>query len=260
MTLLAHADARYRYALGPARLGELRMLGGRGRRPLPIPGRAFADEYARLLDAHPSRGPIEGHASLATLRGLPLPEGADAAPGVVLVPGGTRNVLRESALRRWPVERYGEVAARLHAAGHRITLVGDEGDAWVRPVFAGLPVHDAIGARSLPGTLALMARAELVITHDTGPLHLAALVRAPLLALFGPTTPSQFMPRYPEAEALWGGAHLACRPCYDGREFAACADNRCIQDLSVEAVVGRALARLAAATAGVAPLTPRLEP
>ena len=222
VTLLAHADARYRVALGPARLGTVSTLAPRNPgRVLPVPGRYFGDEYARMLDVGESAGPLIGHAPLASLS---MPADDPSAPdgfGVVLVPGGARNVLRESALRRWPLERYREVAARLLAIGRRVTLVGDAADAWVRPSFAGLDVRDEIGARTIPGTLTVLAHADLVITHDTGPLHLAELVRAPLLALFGPTMPSQFMLPRPEAEALWGGANLACRPCYDGREFAA---------------------------------------
>lgn len=243
VTLLAHADVRYRAVLGPARLGEVRALGSRrDGRMLPVPARYFGDEYARMLEPGQSRGPIVGHAELANLRKLlPLPSAADRV-GVVLVPGGARNVLRESALRRWPLERYRATAARLLAAGHRVTLVGDDADAWVRPAFAGLDVRDEIGTQTIEGTLALLARADLVITHDTGPLHLAGLVRAPLLALFGPTMPAQFMPLHALAEALWGGSNLACRPCYDGREFAVCSNNLCMQDIPVEAVMARALA------------------
>ena len=242
VTLLGHADARYRAALRPVRLGEVRTL--EPRRPgrmLPIPGRWFGDEYARLLDPEGSRGPIVGHATMARLRQPLLPPDAPDRVGVVLVPGGARNVLRESALRRWPVDRYRELAGRLLGLGHRVTLVGDVGDAWVRPTFADLAVRDEIGMHGIVDTLALLAHADLVITHDTGPLHLAGLARVPILGLFGPTMPSQFMPPDASGAALWGGATLACRPCYDGREFAACTDNLCMQDISVEAALSRAL-------------------
>lgn len=256
MTLLGHADARYRVALRPARLGEVRTLEPlSGLRMLPIPGRYFADEYVRMLDAPGSRGPITGHAELALLRAkLPTPPAPDRV-GVVLVPGGTRNVLRESGLRRWPVARYAEVAAGLLAAGRPVTLVGDAGDAWTRPAFAGLDVRDEIGAHSVEGTLALMASAQLVISHDTGPLHLAGLVRVPLLGLFGPTMPTQFMPRHAGAEACWGGAGLGCRPCYDGRELAACVNNLCMQDIAAATVLVRALRMGEGASAPAPPTT-----
>jgi heptosyltransferase-2 len=241
VTLLAHGDRRYRVALLPARLGRVRALAPhRDGRMLPIPGRYFGDEYARMLDTERSRGPLVGHAPLATLR-APLGRAVESATvGVVLVPGGARNLLRESALRRWPVERYRLVAEALLSQGTHVTLVGDTSDTWARPSFAGLDLRDEIGTQSIAGTLALLARARLVITHDTGPLHLAALVRAPILGVFGPTMPTQFMPPHPFVDAIWGGAHLACRPCYDGREFAACTNNLCVQDVSVEEVLHRA--------------------
>jgi heptosyltransferase-2 len=44
---------------------------------------------------------------------------------------------------------------------------------------------------------------------------------------------------------LWGGAHLPCRPCYDGREFARCSDNVCISSISPAEVHAAARAALA---------------
>jgi heptosyltransferase-2 len=233
-TLLGHADSRYRMLLAPVRTGRLRALElGVSPRTLPIPGRYFGDELVRLLDDEDNRGPIVGHYPLAELRGpLPVPPHPETI-GIVLAPGGTRNVLRENALRRWPVGRYRALAEQLLADGYGVTLVGDEGDAWVRPHFAGLDVRDEIGRHEIPGTLGLLALAELVIVHDTGVLHLARLARTPVIALFGPTMPTSFFVEAPDAVALWGGADLACRPCYNGREYAACANNVCIQEIEV---------------------------
>jgi heptosyltransferase-2 len=72
----------------------------------------------------------------------------------------------------------------------------------------------------------------VVLWVDTGPMHLARLVAAPLIALFGPTMPSQFIIEDERTVALWGGAHLACRPCYDGRELATCANNVCMSSIA----------------------------
>jgi heptosyltransferase II len=252
--VLAHADRRYRALVATVRAGRRRTLVQTpSPRMLPIPGRYHGDEYVRLLDDRDSHGPIVGHGTLADVRAA-LPPRSGPPVGVVLVPGGTRNVLRESALRRWPVERYRDVASRLRDAGHAVTLVGDAADEWVRPFFAGLEVRDEIGAHDLAGTLGLLAAADLVISHDTGPLHLARLVRAPLLALFGPTSPSQFVTEDPLTGVIWGGGNLACRPCYDGREFAACRDNLCMQEIAASTVVERALTMLAGTRTSPLPL------
>lgn len=237
-TLLGQADHRYRLLLAPVRTGRLRSLQHHlSSRTLPVPGRYLGDEFVRLLDEEDSRGPIAGHYPFAELRGpLPKPASPDDV-GIVLAPGGTRNVLRENTLRRWPVARYRALAEQLLAAGHRVTLVGDESDAWVRPHFAGLDVRDEIGRHTIPGTLGLLDLADLVVVHDTGVLHMARLVGAPVIALFGPTMPTSFFVESSDAVALWGGADLACRPCYNGRDYANCSNNLCIQEIEVADVM-----------------------
>jgi heptosyltransferase II len=238
VTLLGHEDRRYRALLAVVRTGRLRSLDHRvSPGMLPIPGRYLGDELVRLLEEGPAVGPVARQFPLADLRGRVSLSRASARAGIVLGPGGTRNVLREDSLRRWPVERYREVASRLLADGHTVTLAGDEGDSWVRPSFAGLAIRDEIGAHSVAGTLGILGTASLVIAHDTGLLHLARLVRTPVLALFGPTMPSKAIAQQADVRVLWGGVDLACRPCYNGRDFARCSDNRCMQDISVDTVL-----------------------
>lgn len=247
VTLLGHADDRYRWLLLAVRTGRVRALEHRvSASMLPIPGRYFGDEYVRMLDAEESRGPIVGHPPLADVRPRLLEPDRPDAIGVVLAPGGARNVMRESALKRWPVERYRDVATALLASGQQVTLVGDAADAWVRPWFAGLAVRDEIGAHDVAGTLSLLAHGDLVVSQDTGILHLARLVRAPVLALFGPTNPAQFLAPGPDVAVQWGGVALACRPCYNGRDFASCSNNLCMQDIAVSDVL-RTVAGLRAA-------------
>jgi lipopolysaccharide heptosyltransferase II len=236
--LIAHADRRYR-ALVPT-IDGVRMLDREIGQMNPISGRYLGDEYARLLDPPGNRGPLKMRYSPVDVRQRLPPASSDSEnPTVVLVPGGARNVLRESALRRWPVEHYRHLADGLAELNVRTAIVGDGNDEWVRPFFAGSGVVDLLGA-SISETLASMRDAALVISHDTGPMHLARLVRTPLIALFGPTMPTQFLPADEDAVVFWGGASLPCRPCYDGREFAACSDNRCMKTISVHDVLVRA--------------------
>ena len=115
-----------------------------------------------------------------------------------------------------------------------VALVGDANDRWALEHFADLGVIDLLGTLALPDTLRVLRDARVVLSHDTGPMHLARLVRAPLVALFGPTMPAEFMLEDERTVVLWGGRHLACRPCYDGRDFADCRDNVCMQSISVD--------------------------
>ncbi|GLC27467.1 glycosyltransferase family 9 protein [Roseisolibacter agri] len=245
--VIAHQDARYGVLALPARGRRRRMRRGTTARPLPVAGRWFADEYVRLALGYPDEGPVTRTWELADLRGR-LPEGralvpeADGRAIAVLVPGGARNALRDTPQRRWPVERYVELARRLHARGHAVVLVGDAADREVLPAFADVPVIDRLGRLRIVESTAVLEVADVVVSHDTGPMHLARLVRAPLVALFGPTSPHDFAPEDARTTVLWGGAALACRPCYDGREVAPCRDNRCMQDLGVARVEEAALA------------------
>jgi heptosyltransferase-2 len=162
-----------------------------------------------------------------------------------VVPGGTRNVVGEQPLRRWPIENYVAVVRALRSRDWEIVLIGGPDDAWVVPHFHGLQVADYIGKLSLPAVVSACDDCDAVISHDTGPMHLAGVSRACLVAVFGPTDPSVFLPRRAFSVAIWGGQGFACRPCYDGRHFAPCTFNGCMHQVTPELVL-RELDRLLA--------------
>lgn len=233
---LLHPDPRYRILTSSLRRTSVIAQRRDKRRPAnPIPGRYLGDEAARLMDGR-DEGPIQGHFPLGRLKPF-SPAARGDTRRVVIVPGGAKNVLRESALKRWPVDQYAALARALVGDGFNVTLVGNAGDDWVRPHFSTVSVTNLIGRTSIPETLALFAGSDLVIAHDTGPMHLARLVGARLIALFGPTPPTSFVAPDETTTVLWGGEHLACRPCYDGREFADCADNECMSSIPVDVVL-----------------------
>jgi heptosyltransferase-2 len=256
VALVAHVDQRYRWLVRPIPSTRVRMLdrSGQGRRN-PIPGRFFGDEFARLLDPPDADGYRPGRYSLLDLRQrvatVELPEDvrrllADRRLDVLLVPGGARNILRDDPLRRWPTAGYADVARQLIAAGLSVAVIGSADDAWVRPAFADVPVVDLIGRLSIPQTLRVIAESGVLVSHDTGPIHFARLVRTHLVALFGPTIPREVLGESDQVTVLWGGAHLACRPCYDGRNFAPCPRNVCLEDVTAASVVAATRAALTA--------------
>jgi heptosyltransferase-2 len=159
---------------------------------------------------------------------------------VALVPGGASNMLRQQTLRRWPVELYAQLARELTLKGMEVVLIGGPEDGWVRPAFEGQEVLDRVGILSLPEVIAAFDTCDLVISHDTGPMHMAGVSGAHLLALFGPTDPSSFLPRRNGVRAIWGGQDLACRPCYDGSDFPACPHNGCMRAIPVSFVLRQA--------------------
>src|SRR5262249_12730405 len=110
-------------------------------------------------------------------------------------------------------------------------------DQWALPAFQGLPIVDLVGKTDLIQLVALFNQCDLVVSHDCGPMHLATLAGTRVVALFGPTDPHWLVELdRTKTRVLWGGEELACRPCYDGRNFADCANNLCMKSISVEAV------------------------
>ncbi len=244
-------DRRYRVLGLPVRAGRRVMLSATKRGERLLPGRHHTDEYARvLLGGADTRR--EG--ALAPLRaeGLPAsPLARDGRRRVVMAAGGAKNMMADDALRRWPAEEYAALAGLLLARGVEVVLIGGQEDGWVREFFQGLGVVDLVGRLALVETLALLDEADVLVTHDTGPLHLGGITRCGIVGLFGPTDPRGRLPQRPGTVALWGGEGFACRPCYDGHGFAECERNDCIRQYSAERVAGVVMEMLEERARGV---------
>ena len=100
--------------------------------------------------------------------------------------------------RRWPVERFAEVARTRARRGERVVLTGGAEDrerAQAVAALAGLPEESVMaGHLDLTGFAALVAAARLVITADTGAAHLASAYRTPSVVVFGPAPPEEWGP------------------------------------------------------------------
>jgi heptosyltransferase-2 len=236
-------DRRYRLLALPVRAKRKLMLSTTDRAAKLLPGRHHTDEYARiLLGLEDGKRPV----GLAPVRSELLPESplarvADAAgirPRVVLAPGGAKNMMRDDALRRWPVESYAAVDCGLLEQGVEVVLIGGPDDAWVLPAFQGMAVTNLVDKLTVTQTLALLDGSDVMVTHDTGPLHLAGITRVGIVSVFGPTDPRGRLPQRADTVAIWGGEGFACRPCYDGRDYAPCTDNGCMKQVTAERVLG----------------------
>jgi len=102
-------------------------------------------------------------------------------PYIVIHPGAN------DVKRRWPAERFAQVADRLAQEGYEIIVTGDELErALVGAVVGGMqhPAINAFGKLSVGGLAALLAGASLVVANDTGPMHLANALDVPNVAIF----------------------------------------------------------------------------
>ncbi len=120
------------------------------------------------------------------------------------------------ASKQWYPSRFGEVAAEVARSRHAtIVLTGGPGDRalvdGITPALAGLPVIDVVGTLDIVDLAALLAELDVLITGDTGPMHLAAAMNTPVVALFGPSNPVRYGPIGTKSRVL--RIDLPCSPC-----------------------------------------------
>jgi len=121
--------------------------------------------------------------------------------------------------KQWPPERFAVVLDALReATGARAVLLGSAAAApnalAIREAMREPPI-DLTNQTTLKEVAAVLAEARVMLTNDSGPMHVAAAVGTPVVALFGPTSPARTGPYGPGHHVLGGRA--ACSPCYRRR-------------------------------------------
>ncbi|MGW4165011.1 glycosyltransferase family 9 protein, partial [Streptomyces sp. NPDC004788] len=119
--------------------------------------------------------------------------------------------------------------AALHAAGHRVVVTGSAAEQGTTALVAGRYGIDLGGATTgLRGLANVLAGAGVVVTGNTGPAHLAAAVRTPVVCLFAPVVPAERWRPYGVPHVLLGDQGAPCaltrarvcpvrgHPCLDG--------------------------------------------
>ncbi len=161
--------------------------------------------------------------SLALAAGFSLPDGDDGGlavrrplpdvshllpdrPFVVLHPGTS------VPARAWPADRFAAAAGLLAGEGYRVVVTGAPSEtALTAEVAAGTPAVDLGGRTTLPELAAVLDSAAAVVVGNTGPAHLAAAVRTPVVSLFAPTVPAVRWAPYRVPTVLLGDQHAVCR-------------------------------------------------
>jgi ADP-heptose:LPS heptosyltransferase len=118
----------------------------------------------------------------ATPTDRPVPGSNKPRPYVMLVPGGSEH----RPEKRWPVERYSELARILYSRGFDVVIIGGPTEAELAHIIqrAAPSARDLTGRTDFARIAMLGARAALAVGNDTGPLHLAAAGGAPTIVLF----------------------------------------------------------------------------
>jgi len=185
----------------------------------PNPRAHIAANAMSLVERAFGRGPAPSQSSSSRLN---IPDAARRKAHELLGPVASREVIgiQPAAGRRikeWDPIRFAEVGAELaQSRGASVMLIGSAGDK---------PVLDAVRAAWPPGVpfaelppdtdlvflAAVLERLSLLITGDTGPMHLAAAVGTPILAIFGPSLPTRYAPLSTRSRMVRIDIH--CSPC-----------------------------------------------
>jgi ADP-heptose:LPS heptosyltransferase len=179
-----------------------------------------------------------------------LPPGLRGGPLVGVHASGGR------AIKQWDPARFADVAARLiREQGATIVLTGAAGDRLlVDHVKQALPPNrtvDLAGDVDLLALAAVLKELDLFVTGDTGPMHLAAAVGTPVVAVFGPSDPARYAPPGPHDRVV--RADLPCSPCNRiRRPPERCVGHTpdCLVEVSSDRVYAAALSALAASAPG----------
>ncbi|MGD0283006.1 MAG: lipopolysaccharide heptosyltransferase II [Dissulfurispiraceae bacterium] len=143
---------------------------------------------------------------------------------VVLAPGARWKT------KQWPAERFGRLASLF---GIRSIIIGSKEDDTLAKEAVSLSEGKAVsmaGKTDIKELISLIRNARLMVTNDSGPMHIAAACGVPVAALFGPTSPARTGP--------YGSGHIVikadtpCAPCYKKK----CKDIKCMESISVEEV------------------------
>lgn len=240
MPFLARIPRRTGF-VGEARHGLLNRLHRLDTDKLP----RQVDRYAQLAQApgealhlplpqpQLARDPAREAATLAAL-GL-----ADAQAPIVFCPGA-----EYGPAKRWPSAYYAELARALAARGHAIWLLGSAKDAPVADEIVAAAAGTALslcGRTSLAQALDLIGAARLVVTNDSGLMHVAAALGRPLVALYGSSSPDYTPPLSAKAAIIWRKPD--CSPCFE--RVCPLGHFRCMNELTPDSVLETVTRKLA---------------
>ena len=143
--------------------------------------------------------------------------------------------------KRWPAKHFAELVRALaeRFSTTRFGILGDQGDRPLGEVISLAAPERCLnlcGATTLPEMIEWVRRCDLLVTNDTGPMHVAAALGRPLVALFGPTEPRRTGP-YGQLENVLRLA-LPCSPCLSSR-CAIEQTDECLRTLPPTLVFGR---------------------
>lgn len=220
--------------VGESRFGLLNLVHRLDERQLPL----MSERYAQLAEK-PGDAPAKplGRGTLmvdeANLLITVSRLGLDRRkPMVAFCPGA-----EYGPAKRWPARHFAELAKRLAAHRRAVWLIGSENDRTIGEEIARLSEGAAVnlcGRTDLATAIDLLSVAELVVTNDSGLMHVAAALDKPLVALYGSSSPEHTPPLSEDAR-LVKLEGLPCSPCY--QRVCPLQHFKCMNELTPQRVI-----------------------
>ena len=146
--------------------------------------------------------------------------------------------------RRWEAVRFRAVAATLAQKGYEVVVVGGAVDQADAQTIAGESGLNLAGQTSLAETAAILARSALLVSGDSGLLHIAVGLGVPTVSLFGPGRALKWAPQGSRHTVI--NKNLPCSPCTTFGTTPPCPYHaRCMQEITVTEVIEQCLKQLA---------------
>ena len=193
---------------------------------------------SRSEDAAPNFGSLEPKPAAVSTPTKDQEPGTRSVPTIGLCPGA-----EYGPAKRWLPERFAETVRMIHEATPcEWKIFGVEKDRPIADTIvaaAAVPVTDLVGKTSLAQLMDELRTCDLLLTNDTGTMHIAAFLGVPTVAIFGSTEPTLTGPLGPIHRVL--RHHVDCSPCF----LRDCPlDFRCMKAIEVAEVVRAVLAQL----------------
>lgn len=141
--------------------------------------------------------------------------------------------------KRWDIKNWVEICKYMIDKGYDVIFIGGKDELSDEQAIANeLDDTDHFwpmcGTTTITETARIIRDADLMLTTDSGPMHIAAAVNTPLIALFGPTWHTKNGPYMDGARVV--RSRLDCAPCHGTEAFMKCADNICMQSISTDLI------------------------
>jgi len=198
---------------------------------LDVVGAVGAPTDDRALEVHIGADVRQAADQILRARGL---EQSDTF--AVVCPGSSQNW----PSKQWPSHRFAEVIDWLQQErGIPSVLVGASFEAGLCEEvasYAEAGVECLAGETTVAEMAAILQRSAVLVTNDTGPLHLGVAVGTPVVAIFGPTNERKWGPRGPR-DAVIFNENCDCRPCYYLSYMPDCEHRRCLDEIPASRVI-----------------------